>query len=218
VLLADRACRQLVQGDYRSVTAAAAERTAHEEGPLSREQVGEALRRLELAGVIETHKAGLWTLKASELRDVLEVAAELPAGVTLLDHLAHPVGWSVIARLSVGDQPRSQLRDCGEAARVSEQVHALRQLGVIADRGGLLALRERERHLEVLDRLDRIAGNLHMRAFERARDSLFDPIARASEGTLYASAPAPSRSSENRAARKAYNYTRAALQRSRSRR
>jgi hypothetical protein len=211
LLLADPVSRDLIDGGYRSVAQASGEST------FSREQVGEALRRLELAGVVETHKAGQWTLQASELRKVLLLIDELSNNGALLGHLAHPVGFSVIARLAVRDQTRGQLSDCGDPPRVSEQLQTLSALGVVHRRGALIALRRRERHLELLDWLDRIAGNLHMQAFQTARRQLFEPSERGREGAAYARAARPPRSSENTPAVKAYNYTRAAYARARTR-
>lgn len=78
-------------------------------------------------------------------------------------------------------------------------------------------LLEPAKHLDLLDLLDRIAGNLHMRAFQEAREHLFNPLSRTSDGQRYAEAPRSPRSSETPEARKAYNYTQAAYERSRSR-
>jgi hypothetical protein len=88
---------------------------------------------------------------------------------------------------------------------------------VILDRDETIMLLEPAKHLDLLDLLDRIAGNLHMRAFQESREHLFNPLSRNSEGQRYAEAPRPPRSSETPDARKAYNYTRAAYERSRSR-
>jgi hypothetical protein len=55
--LQDPVCRHLLQGDYSSVTQAVSDPATLAHAP-TREQVGEALRRMELAGVVETHKAG----------------------------------------------------------------------------------------------------------------------------------------------------------------
>jgi hypothetical protein len=215
LLLHDPVCRQLVQGDYTSVTQVI---NAAGTGPKpTRERIGEALRRLELASVIETHKAGQWTLQASELRDALALVGELPGDTALLESLAHPVGWSVVARLAVRDQSRSELNRCGDAARVSEQLKRLRAIGAIIDDRQFLSLCERTRHLELLDLLDRIAGNLHMQAFQIASRHLFAPSDRGSEGASYARAARMPRPSENAAANKAYNYTHAAYMRSRAR-
>jgi hypothetical protein len=216
-LLNDRICRYLVAGAYSSIAQATApDRELHTRKP-SREQVGEALRRLELAGVIETHKGGRWTLNAAELADVLALVDELPARVGLLENLAHPVGWSVVAHLALHHRTRSELNGCGDAARISEQVRWLRRAGAILDRDGTIVLLEPAKHLELLDLLDRIAGNLHVRAFQNAREHLFDPLSHSSEGRRYAQAPRVPRSSETPEARKAYNYTQAAYERSRSR-
>jgi hypothetical protein len=217
VLLHDPVCRHLVQGGYNSISQAAARETAGEARGLSREQLGGALRRLELAGVIETHKGGHWTLQASELREVLVLISELPGKTALLEHLAHPVGWSIVAVLALGERTRGELKRCGDAARVSEQLRGLRGIGVLLDRDGMIALPERERHLQLLDSLDRIAGNLLMKSFLTAREHLFSPERRGLEGSIYARSGSPARISENPAAAKAYNYTRAAYQRSRSR-
>jgi hypothetical protein len=78
-------------------------------------------------------------------------------------------------------------------------------------------LLEPAKHLELLELLDRIAGNLHMRAFQDTRERLFNPLSRSSDGRRYAEAPRSPRSSETPDARKTYNYTRAAYQRTRSR-
>jgi hypothetical protein len=112
---------------------------------------------------------------------------------------------------------RSELNRCGDAARISEQLRALRRAGAVVDRGGTIVLLEPAGVLELLERLDRIAGNLHMRAFETAREHLYNPSRRSSEGERYAQPPGEPQSSESAAARKAYNYTRAAYERSRSR-
>lgn len=216
MLLQDPVCRHLLRGGYSSVTQAVSDPESRDRSP-TREQVGEAVRRLELAGVIETHKAGQWTLQASELRDALALVNELPAGTRLLESLTHPVGWSILARLAVRDHTRSELNPCGDAARVSEQLNRLRKLGAVVDDGPLITLRERARHLELLDQLDRIAANLHMRAFQIACKHLFEPSDRGSEGSAYAQSARAPRPSENAAARKAFNYTRAAYSRSRAR-
>jgi hypothetical protein len=217
VLLQDPVCRHLLEGGYSSVTQAIAAKPAKRRRTPTREQVGDALRRLELAGVIETHKAGQWTLQASELRDALALVNELPAGARLLESITHPVGWSILARLAVRDHTRSELSPCGDAARVSEQLKRLRVLGAVVDDGQLIVLRERVRHLELLDQLDRIAANLHMKAFQTACKHLFEPSYRGSEGSAYAQPARAPRPSENAAARKAFNYTRAAYVRSRAR-
>ena|ERR1700686_3689158 len=217
ILLGDPVCRYLVAGAYSSIEQATAPDRELSTRKPSREQVGEALRRLELADVIETHKGGRWTLNAAELADVLALVDELPAGVGLLENLAHPVGWSVVAHLALRHHTRGELNGCGDAARISEQLRSLRRAGAILDRDDMIVLLEPAEHLELLDLLDRIAGNLHMRAFERSRRSLFDPTVRAGEGILYASVARPPRPSENRAATKAFNYSHAAYERSRSR-
>jgi hypothetical protein len=211
LLLADPVCRDLVDRGYQSVAQAAGQ------SRFSREQVGEALRRLELAGLVETHKAGQWTLQAGELRDVLGLIEELPGERALLGHLAHPVGFSIIARLASRDQTRAELSDCGDPPRVSEQLQALRQLGVVRRHSALLSLSRRTGHLALLDRLDRIAGNLHMQAFQIVRKQLFAPSERGREGAAYARSARPPRSSENASAVKAYNYTRAAYLRAQTR-
>ncbi len=216
-LLNDPVCRYLVTGGYSSIAhATAPDRELHTHKP-SREQVGEALRRLELAGVIEMHKSGRWTLNAAELADVLALVDELPANVGLLENLAHPVGWSVVAHLALRHRIRGELNGCGDAARISEQLGSLRRAGAILDRDGTIVLLEPAKHLKLLDFLDRVAGNLHMRAFQRAREDLFNPLSRSSEGRRYVEAPRAPGSSETPDARKAYNYTRAAYERSRSR-
>jgi hypothetical protein len=184
----------------------------------SRAQVSESLRRLELAEVVEVRKGGHWVLQASELLDVLVLARDLPGGSAIFHSVAHPVGWSVVAQLTSGPHRRRDLASCGEAPRVTEQLRALQDIGALEMCSGRWELRERNGHRALLDRLDRIAGNLHMRAFERARRSLFDPAVRAKEGMLYTSAWSPPRPSENPAASKAFNYTRAAHTRARSRR
>lgn len=217
LLLNDPVCRYLLAGAYGSIEQATAQDRELPTRKPSREQVGEALRRLELAGVIETHKGGRWTLNAPELKDVLVLVDELPAGIGMLENLAHPVGWSVVAHLALLHRTRSELNGCGDAARISEQLRSLRRAGALLDRDGTIVLLEPAKHLDLLDRLDRIAGNLHMRAFQQAREHLFDPLSRSSEGRRYATAPRAPRSSEDPAATKAFNYARAAYGRSRSR-
>lgn len=217
ILLGDPVCRYLIAGSYSSIAQATAEDRELPTRRTSREQVGEALRRLELAGVVETHKGGRWTLNAAELTEVLALVEELPAGVELLENLAHPVGWSVVAHLALRHRTRGELSDCGDAARVSEQLRSLHRAGAILDRNETIVLLEPAKHLQLLDHLDRIAGNLHMRAFQQAREDLFDPLCRSSEGRRYATAPRAPRSSENPAATKAFNYARAAYGRSRLR-
>jgi len=209
LLLRDPICRFLLEGGYSSMAQAVSQTRAP-----GREQLGEALRRLELAGVIETHKGGQWTLQARELRDVLTSIEDLPGKTAVLEHLAHPVGWSVVALLALGEQTRSELKRCGDAARVTEQLKGLRASGVLHEHDGLFALCEPELHLRLLNTLDRIAGNLLMNAFQVARTHLFSPTLRSSEGSLYARSARSPRPSENPAATKAYNYTRAAYQRS----
>jgi hypothetical protein len=218
LLLDDPVCRYLITGAYSSVAQATTRDRAQSTHKPSREQTGDALRRLELAGVIETHKGGRWTLNAPELINAFALAGELPAGVGLLENLAHPVGWSVVAHLAHCERTRGELNDCGDAPRISEQLRSLRRAGAIAaERNGPIVLLEPAKHLELLDLLDRIAGNLHMRAFQQAREELFDPLSRSSEGRRYAAAPRAPHSSETPDARKAYNYTRAAYERNRSR-
>jgi|GEM_PF-5811464 len=212
-LLQDPVCRFLIEGGYDSIAQVLAPVEIPTRAP-SREQIRETLRRLELVGVIETHKGGGWTLYASDLGEALALAAALPAGHRLFENLAHPVGWGVLARLALRYHQRSELTDCGEPPRVSEQLSALRRSGAILQRGKTIVLREPAKHLELLDRLDRVAGNLHMRAFQTARKQLFEPTARAAEGARYAQAPRRPQSSESPAAAKAYNYTRAAHERS----
>jgi hypothetical protein len=90
----------------------------------------------------------------------------------------------------------------------------LRRSGALLRSGEALVLCEPGKHLELLERLDRTAGNLHMRAFQEARLHLFDASARIHEGARYAAAPGDAQPSESAAASKAYNYTRAAYARS----
>jgi hypothetical protein len=217
ILLNDSVCRYLLAGAYSSVAQATSQDPELPTPRPSREQVGGALRRLELADVIETHKGGGWTMNAAELADALAFVDQLPAGARLLENLAHPVGWSVVALLALGHRTRGELNDCGDAARVSEQLRSLRRAGAILDRHETIVLLEPAKHLDLLDLLDRIAGNLHMRAFQDARENLFNPLSRIAEGRRYAQAPSEPRPSESSEARKAYNYTRAAYARSRSR-
>jgi hypothetical protein len=81
-------------------------------------------------------------------------------------------------------QSRSELNGSGDAARVSEQLERLRTIDAISDEGSLIALSDRVRCLDLLDLLDRIAANLHMRAFQTASRHLFAPSDRGSEGGL----------------------------------
>lgn len=127
ILLGDTVCRYLLAGTYSSIAQATAQDRELPTPTPSREQVGEALRRLELAAVIEPHKGGRWTLNAAELTDVLALVEQLPAGVGLLENLAHPVGWSVVAHLALRHCTRGELNGCGDAARVSEQLRSPRR-------------------------------------------------------------------------------------------
>jgi hypothetical protein len=77
----------------------------------------------------------------------------------------------------------------------------------LLDHDGVIALPERESHLQLLDSLDRIAGNLLTRSFLTAREHLFSPERRGLEGSIYARSGPPARISETPAAAKAYNYT-----------
>jgi hypothetical protein len=108
--------------------------------------------------VIETHKGGRQTLNAAELTDVLTVVEDLPAGVALLENLAHPVGWSVVAHIALRHRTRGELNGCGDAARISEQLRSLRRARAILDRDETILLLEPAKHLQLLDLVDRIAG------------------------------------------------------------
>jgi hypothetical protein len=204
ILLGDPVCRYLLWGGYRSIAQAVAQNPSDPSRKPNREQIREALRRLELA-------------EAIELPDALTLASELPASTWIFDTLAHPVGWSIVALLVLGPHTRSELNSCGDPARISEQLHDLRGRGALLQHGAAITLLQPVQHLELLDRLDRIAGNLHMQAFQTARAHLFAPHRRASEGSSYAQPASKPRPSENLAARKAYNYARAAYARSQAR-
>jgi integrase len=86
-----------------------------------------------------------------------------------LENLAHRVGWSVIARLTLGPATREQLRVCGNSARVTEHVKALRRSTAILDRGDLITLVRPAAHRKVQDALDDIARSLAMVDYLRSQ-------------------------------------------------
>lgn len=197
-LLHDRVCRELIEGGYQSVAAAT---TPDPDVPTLRPsatQVRNALNKLEPVSVIAVRKNGYWTVSdRPKLLAALRLARALPGNLDTLENLAHRVGWSVIARLTLGPATREQLRICGNSARVTEQVKALRRSNAILDRGDLITLVRPAAHRKVQDALDDIARSLAMVDYLYADHCIQRPELRVQAGTHYCGGPddhQPSRS------------------------
>ncbi len=109
----------------------------------------------------------------------------MPGNLDTLENLAHRVGWSVIARLAVGPATREQLHVCGDSARVTEQVKALRRSNAILDRGDLITLVRPAAHRKVQDALDNIARSLAMVDYLYADHCIQRPQLRVQVGAHY---------------------------------
>ena len=163
-LLNDPVCRHLVEEDHHSVAGAVAQDPDIATDAFSRTQVRNALTKLELAGVIELHKRGYWTWRVY-LDDILHLIRDLPAGLDTLEVLAHPVGWSVITRLSLGQVAQTALQDCGDRQRVSEQLKSLRLMKATQKKAKLIVLLKPAEYRRVQDRLDNLAYDIVLQDF-----------------------------------------------------
>ena len=176
ILLRDLACRYLVAGVHHSVAGATAKDPDVPTTGFTRRQIRVAVNKLELAGVVQARKAGYWTWRVY-LDDVLREIAKLPGGHDTLDVLAHPVGWSVIARLARGQTKRSALNACGDSARVTDQLTALRHMKSLKASDGVskasdeVILLHPVEHESVQDRLDRAALEIANQAWLYLFDS-----------------------------------------------
>lgn len=189
-LLHDKVCRELIEGGYQSVAEAT---TPDPDIPTSRPsptQVRNALSKLEPVSVIAVRKNGYWTVPdRPKLLAALQLIRALPAKLDTLENLAHRVGWSVIARLAVGPATREQLHVCGDSARVTEQVKALRRSNAILDRGDLITLVQPAAHRKVQDALDDIARSLAMVDYVYADHCIQRPELRVQVGRHYCCGP-----------------------------
>jgi len=188
ILMHNRVCRDLIEGGHRSIKEAIAQDPDVPTARPSRAQVRNALSKLELAGVVRIRKGGCWTPnRAHELVDILTLIRSLPARLATLENLAHPVGWSVIARLAAGQTTRRDLRICGDSARITEQVKALVRARAVVEQAGVLILLNPTDHRAVQDHLDTTAKNLGMFDMAFAEMCLSDPDLRLRSGQLYCS-------------------------------
>lgn len=189
ILMHNRVCRDLIEGGQSSIKEAIAQDPDVPTARPSRAQVRNALSKLELAGVVDIRKGGYWTPnRPDELVDILTLTRSLPAGLATLENLAHPVGWSVIARLAAGQTTRRDLHVCGDSARVTEQVKALVRARAVVKQADVLILLNPTDHRAVQDRLDTTAKNLGMFDMVFAEMCLSDPDFRLRSGQLYCSA------------------------------
>ncbi|MEJ7784455.1 MAG: hypothetical protein WKF96_06595 [Solirubrobacteraceae bacterium] len=181
-------CRDLIEGGHRSIKEAIAQDPDLPTARPSRAQVRNALSKLELAGVVDIRKGGYWTSnRADELVDILMLIRSLPAGLATLENLAHPVGWSVIARLAARQTTRRDLHVCGDSARVTEQVKALVRARAVVKQTDVLILLNPTDHRAVQDHLDTTAKNLGMFDMVFAEMCLSQPDLRLRAGQLYCS-------------------------------
>jgi hypothetical protein len=189
-LLHDKVCRELIEGGYQSVADAT---RADPDVPTLRPsatQVRNALNKLEPVSVIAVRKNGYWTVRdRPKLLAALQLTRALPGKLDTLENLAHRVGWSLIARLALGPATREQLNVCGNTARVTEHVKALRRSNAIIDRGELITLVQPAAHRKVQDALDDIARSLAMLDYAYADYCIQRPELRVQVGTHYCSGP-----------------------------
>jgi hypothetical protein len=189
-LLHNRVCRELIEGRYQSMSEATAQDPHVPMHRPSAAQVRTALAKLELASVAAVRKNGCWTVpQAAELIDVLRLTRELPGKLDTLENLAHPVGWSVIARLALAPRTREDLNFCGSSPRVTEHVKALRRSNAILDRGELITLVEPSAHLGLQDALDNIALSIAMVDAAYAHLCIRQPQLRVQVGAHYSAEP-----------------------------
>jgi hypothetical protein len=184
VLLNDPVCRYLIENDHYTVDAALAKDPEVPTHGFSRPQIRLALNKLVLAGVAELHKSSEWTWRVY-LDGVVTLIKDLPGGLDTLDVLAHPVGWSVIARLTLGQTKRSALNMCGDTARISDQLKPLRFMKAIREEGKVVILLQPEDHRWVQDRLDELAGDIAMETFFFARHCATHQLERTKVGARY---------------------------------
>lgn len=186
ILLNDSICRYLVEEGHHSVAGAVAQDPDVPTDAFSRTQVRNALTRLELAGVIELHKRGYWTWRVY-LDDVLHLISDLPGGLDTLEVLAHPVGWSVVTRLSLGQVQQTALQECGDRQRVSEQLRSLRLMKATQKKAKLIVLLKPAEYRRVQDRLDDLAYDIVLQDFYAVRPSGDHADARLQVGSYYCS-------------------------------
>lgn len=189
-LLHNPVCRELIEGGYRSV----AEATADDpDVPTLRPpaaKVRNALNKLELTSVATVRASGYWTVhEASKLSEILQLTRRLPGKLATLENLAHPVGWSVIARLALGPTTRDNLYVCGASPRITEQVKALRRSNAILDRGELITLVEPAAHREVQDALEHVAQSIAFVDSLYAKCCIQAPQLRVHVGAHYCAGP-----------------------------
>lgn len=145
-----------------------------------------SISQLTERGLIHRHGATLSLASPSTL-EVLRLARCSPGGLPTLRVLANPVARALLEALLAGRRSRQELSQLASAPRVSETLKDLELLSAIQRDGHLVLLVEPVIHRGILDLVDEILADTHLREGLQARSRL-----RARAAALSGSpAPAP---------------------------